>query len=71
MNKAFHPTQEQIAALNAFAKAYGVYWKRELRTMWQEGSAPLALAVKYHAPLRQIRNSYGGMAYIAKHKVAK
>jgi hypothetical protein len=71
MNKAFHPTPQQIAALNAFASAYGTYWKRELRTMWQEGSIPTNIDGMHLAPLQQIRNTHGGVAYITKHKVAK
>ena len=71
MNKAFHPTQEQIAALNAFARAHGTHWKRELRTLWQSDLVPSRIDDKHHAPLRQVRNTHGGMAYLTKHKVGK
>ena len=69
MSKAFHPTLAQIAALNAFAKAYGAFWKTRLRAMWKEDCVPTNIGVIHLAPLRQIKNAHGGVAYLAKHKV--
>ncbi len=71
MNKAFHPTATQIQALNAFAKAHGQFWRRELRLCLEEGKPIALIAKEHHAPLRQLRNMHGGMAYIAKHKVGR
>lgn len=52
------PTDEQLAALQRFARTRGTYWRAQLRRMWEQGyyrGVPEA----DHALLQQVRNTVG------------
>jgi len=61
------PTTEQLAALQAFAKKYGRYWKDALRTAWMNGRDDQEPDGNY---LRQVRNQFGP-SWLIKFKLPK
>ena len=53
------PTDEQIAALTAFAAANGSSWKSKLNHCWVEGCYNRYPGTEQSDLLQQIRNSFG------------
>lgn len=69
----FVPTDEMVDALKLFASLHGRHWKSKLRSCWHNGWGCSAQGVcgRYVAPLQNMRNTEGGIAFLDHYKLPK
>lgn len=69
----FVPTDEMVDALKLFASLHGRHWKGKLRSCWHNGwgRSLQGYRGRYVAPLQDMRNTAGGIAFLDHYKLPK